>query len=175
MVENCLIDANKSYRPSSGFDVLYVRRFLPNSKCTALIYRTGKVGLVGGRSLSELDMYADMLVTAIGSTFKRTEIIIYNIVGSYDCLHRIFLESLYNFVISSKNTADDGRILSFLKILFDPEFFPAVKIRPYHDLDDNTTCLIFRSGKLIVTGSSSMHTLNSAANIVYNLCKKFFI
>ena len=127
-------------------------------KLAMLIFRTGKVICSGARSKEEIDIAVQKLL----KKFREANIIIkatpkieiQNIVASSNLNFRVNLDVL---AIECDNTE------------YEPEQFPGLIFR----LDDpKTVMLVFRSGRIIVTGAKTPRDADMAAETTKKIIKK---
>lgn len=131
---------------------------LQKPKLAMLIFRTGKVICSGARSRDEINIAVNELLNKFreaGITISRTpDIEIQNIVASSSLDFRVNLDTL---AIECENTE------------YEPEQFPGLIFR----LDKpRTVMLVFRSGKIIVTGAKTPQDANMAAEITRDIIRK---
>jgi transcription initiation factor TFIID TATA-box-binding protein len=151
---------NVEYNPRK-FNALIVRTRHP--KITALVFHTGKMVIIGAKSQEESlnggKKVAKLLRRAGGKQIKMKEFRIQNIVASAQVNYRIDLETL----CFSKPAL----------IYYEPELFsPACKIR-FSKEDGNLTALVFRTGKLIYTGSVDCSKINDFHSYLRRLLLKY--
>ncbi|HIE33864.1 MAG TPA: TATA-box-binding protein [Candidatus Altiarchaeales archaeon] len=130
---------------------------LDKPKLAMLIFRTGKVICSGARSKDEINIAVNTLLKKFreaGITISRIpDIEIQNIVASSNLDFRVNLDALAMDCINTE---------------YEPEQFPGLIFR----LDDpKTVMLVFRSGKIIVTGAKTPHDAERAAEITRNTIK----
>jgi transcription initiation factor TFIID TATA-box-binding protein len=144
--------------PESQYDA---KRFagliwrIKEPKATALLFSNGKMVCLGTKSQLELDgagrKFTEQLAI-LGYEPNFPTFTIRNVVGSGDCGFKIKLEQL-----------SDDKIGVYI-----PEFFPALDYR-----FKNVTCLIFHSGKVIVTGAKRQEEIEEAFAHLYPLLQKY--
>jgi transcription initiation factor TFIID TATA-box-binding protein len=136
---------NSEYNPKK-FNALILRTRRP--RVTALVFYTGKIVVVGAKSEQEsiagAEKVAKLLQRATRKkkmTIKVNDFRLQNIVASSQLKHRIQIENLH--------AAKPGYVY------YEPELFsPACKIK--WTKGENLVALIFRSGKIIYTGTSDL-------------------
>ena len=114
---------------------------LQEPKCSMLIFRTGKVICSGARSRTDIDAAAEKLLAKLQEAQMpvkdKPKIEIQNIVASASLDFRVNLDQL---AMECENTE------------YEPEQFPGLIFR----LDDpKTVMLVFKSGKMIITGAKT--------------------
>lgn len=146
------IDSNLpggDYRPEVFPGLTYV---LENPKCAVLLLTNGRVAVTGCKTMEDAQSaleYVVQLLSSIGvSAYYNTDIKILNIVGSMDITKEV---DLYSFF----------KILNTTKAEFEPERFPGII---YH-MGDGIDMLIFKSGKVVLTGAKTMENFNTSAEI----------
>ncbi len=141
--------ANTEYNPRR-FCSLVAR--IKSPKSTALINASGKLVILGARTLEELDQGVRLHVRAIRKAgypdCKVEEITVNNIVASCNIFAPLRLEALQ---LAFGGPAGGAEL--------DMEIFPAI-IYKLHD--PSVTMLIFSSGKINITGASSHSAINAA-------------
>jgi transcription initiation factor TFIID TATA-box-binding protein len=127
---------NVEYNPRK-FNALILRTRKP--RVTALIFHTGKIVVVGATCVRESEEGAAKVAKLIsGKTSQLADFSLQNIAASSHVNYRVNLEEL--------SECKRGFVV------FEPELFtPAAKMR--YKKDKNLIALIFRSGKLIYTGT----------------------
>ncbi|MFH0860123.1 MAG: TATA-box-binding protein [Candidatus Altiarchaeota archaeon] len=128
-------------------------------KLAMLIFRTGKVICSGARSKKEIDQAVEKLIKKLreGSIRLKSKPIveIQNIVASASLGFQVNLDTL---AIECMNTE------------YEPEQFPGLVFR----LDKpKTVMLIFRSGKIIITGAKTPGDANKAAERTREMVKSY--
>lgn len=122
-------------------------------KCTALVFRTGKMIITGAKTVDESELSAKKYVAIIqkaGFAARFESFQIRNITASCDCGFPISLEGML-YAYSSNCT-------------YEPELFPGLIYR----LDNSKmVLLIFVSGKLVITGAKAPESLGEALTTVY--------
>jgi len=127
-------------------------------KLAMLIFRTGKVICSGARSRDEIEIAVQKLLKKFRKANieikAKPKIEIQNIVASSSLNFRVNLDVL---AIECENTE------------YEPEQFPGLIFR----LDEpKTVMLVFRSGKIIVTGAKTPRDADIAAETTRNIIKK---
>jgi transcription initiation factor TFIID TATA-box-binding protein len=139
------------YRPER-FPGLVFRQKKP--KTATLIFSTGKMVCTGAKSEKEANTAIFKVVRKLKDRgimiTKKPEIKVVNIVASANILAMIDLEkAAYNLS----------------KVMYEPEQFPGLIYR----MDDpRVVILIFRSGKLVVTGADREEYVRPAVEKLYN-------
>ena len=124
-----------------------------------LIFRTGKVICSGARSKREIDSAVEILLKKLRKAGVRIRgrpvVEIQNIVASSSLDFKVNLDTL---AIECFNTE------------YEPEQFPGLV---YRLEEPKTVMLIFRSGKIIITGAKSPRDVNSAAEKTKEMVKSY--
>lgn len=111
--------------------------------CTATIFKSGKVVLVGAKSMADIDKS----VNHIGDQFGPIEhVAIRNVVASVSCDGRV----------------DLSQLASTLKCHYNPDIYNGLVAR----LANGSTCIVFHTGKAIVTGCPSFEVCQESINII---------
>ncbi len=128
-------------------------------KVAMLLFRTGKVICSGALSRKDIDCAVDKLVKELrvcGVRVRKKPIIeIQNIVASADLGFKVNLDNLVVECVSTE---------------YEPEQFPGLVFR----LDDpKTVMLIFRSGKIIITGAKTRKSANISAERTQRMVREY--
>ena len=147
------IDIEKLSTTVSGID--NPKRFpgviyrLKDPKLSMLIFRTGKVICSGARSKADIDRAVEQLLAKLKEgkikVTEKPKVQIQNIVGSASLNFRVNLDQL---AMDCEDTE------------YEPEQFPGLIFRL---AEPKTVMLIFKSGKMIVTGAKTVQQANTAA------------
>ncbi len=147
------IDLNKIARKYPDFDYRPERfpgliMHIPNPKSTILVFRNGKMVVVGMRDESEANSVTDEVVSLlkganVGIAGKPT-ITIRNVVASGD-LH------MYVDLIEATMVMDNA--------MYEPEVFPGLV---YHMTEPKATFLIFNSGRFVCIGAKTKEIVGDA-------------
>lgn len=147
--------AFETTRSRNGFKRLRWRL----SNCTALIYASGKVVLVGATSEDAIQCKSREIFTTLGGCGKLTYKIS-NYVGHFKYDQRINLEMLYNNIRLMEPNRYFGS--------YEPERFPGF----CYLTRNHSTVTIFRSGHLIITGCKTIESVETAFSEVNDLIKQ---
>jgi len=121
---------------------------LKRPKTTTLIFRTGKMVCTGARSERDAKSAVGRVVRDLrrkGFKIRSPEIEIVNIVGTADFGGEVDLESMVDIL-------DD--------IMYEPEMFPGLIYRMKYP---KVVILLFRSGKIVLTGADREEKVHEAA------------
>ena len=123
-------------------------------KTALLLFTSGKVVCTGGKSLDDVrksvDIVAGKLLEGGISVERNPEITVQNIVATCDLGVEI---NLVNIVMS----------LSLEEVEYEPEQFPGLVYR----LDNpKAVCLLFGTGKMVITGARTMEDVDKAVETV---------
>jgi transcription initiation factor TFIID TATA-box-binding protein len=153
---NCKLDLEFIARNS--FNVEYkwkkitaVIKRLRNPRCTCKIFSNGNIGITGCKSIEQCDIAIRKIarmIEKLGYEVKITNKEVTNMVGSFNFGSIINLEAL---------TTSIGQNASF-----EPELFPGLIYKT-----DTCSILVFRSGKIIITGVKCKKELNDAFEIIF--------
>jgi transcription initiation factor TFIID TATA-box-binding protein len=153
---------NSEYNPKK-FNALILRTRRP--RVTALLFYTGKIVVVGAKSEQEsiagAEKVAKLLQRATRKekkTIKVNDFRLQNIVASSQLNHRIQIDNLH--------AAKPGYVY------YEPELFsPACKIK--WTKGESLTALIFRSGKIIYTGTTDLAKINDFHSYLRQMLLKY--
>ncbi|MCK4367924.1 MAG: TATA-box-binding protein [Thermoplasmata archaeon] len=122
-------------------------------KTALLLFKTGKVVCTGGKSLDDVresvDIVAGKLLEAGMPVERHPEIAVQNIVAVCDLGTEL---NLNNITISLD-----------LDVEYEPEQFPGLVLRLE---DPKIVCLLFGSGKMVLTGAKNTEDLDRAVDSV---------
>jgi TATA-box binding protein (TBP) (component of TFIID and TFIIIB) len=121
---------------------------------TFLIYQNGKCVILGGKDDLERDLGVRWLELETGNDCN-DEIVVHNIVYSWDVQRRIKLEDLYNRILDTYPNQHVGT-LDYPSLIFQEPGF-------------KTKALLYSSGKIIITGSSTMDGIDRMMNKLSHL------
>jgi len=128
-------------------------------KTALLLFRTGKVVCTGGKSLDDVresvDIVAGKLLEAGLPVERHPEITVQNIVAVCDLGADL---NLNNIAISLD-----------LNLEYEPEQFPGLVLRLE---DPKIVCLLFGSGKMVLTGAKNTEDLDRAVESVRDVLSK---
>ena len=132
-----------------------------NNGVTYLLYANGKCVMLGCRSLQ--DMYeATEWIKQILLMDSKENFVLHNVVGTFKVDCEINLRKLSETLRAIRK--DYG--------YFEPELTPALVYRP--QCFPKATCLIFRTGRVIMTGVVSFKILNQMYTEIFELIKSFY-
>jgi transcription initiation factor TFIID TATA-box-binding protein len=153
---NCELDLEFIARNSFNVEykwknINYVIKRLRNPRCTCKIFSNGNIGITGCRSIEQCDIAIRKIarmIQKLGYEVKITNKEVTNMVGSFNFGSTIDLEVL---------TTSIGQ-----NAIFEPELFPGLIYKA-----DTCSILVFRSGKIIITGFKCKKQLNDAFEIIF--------
>lgn len=128
-------------------------------RCTALIFRTGKIICTGARNEYEAQLASRKFVRIIqklGYNVKFSDYKIQNIVATVDLRFPIRLENLNQI---------HGQFSSY-----EPELFPGLI---YRMVKPRLVLLIFVNGKIVFTGAKSRDDINECLETIYPILQSF--
>ena len=147
---------NSEYSPSRFHGVVMRMR---EPRCTALIFRTGKIICTGARNETEANLgtrkFARIL-QKLGYPIKFLEFKIQNIVATVDLRFPIRLENLNQV---------HGQFSSY-----EPELFPGLI---YRMVKPRMVLLIFVNGKIVFTGAKSRKDIVECLETLYPILQSF--
>ncbi|EPX70766.1 TATA-binding protein [Schizosaccharomyces octosporus yFS286] len=147
---------NAEYNPKR-FAAVIMR--IREPKSTALIFASGKMVVLGGKSEDDSKLasrkYA-RIIQKLGFNAKFTDFKIQNIVGSCDVKFPIRLEGL---------AYSHGTFSSY-----EPELFPGLI---YRMVKPKVVLLIFVSGKIVLTGAKVREEIYQAFEAIYPVLSEF--
>ena len=150
---------NIEYKPAKFIAAILRIR---NPRTTCLCFSTGKLVIVGAKSIEESKKAARKFARRIQRALKSTSIqfhnfTIRNIVASFTNKHKIDLSSLYYANMS--------------KCTYAQEDFPGLKYKPF--VDEKVVSIIFNSGCVIITGATKISKIEEVSNLMYRILLKF--
>jgi transcription initiation factor TFIID TATA-box-binding protein len=123
-------------------------------KTALLLFGSGKVICTGGKTLNDVresvDIVADKLLKAGIPVERHPEITVQNIVATCDLGAGI---NLVNIVMA----------LSLEEVEYEPEQFPGLV---YRLENPKAVCLLFGTGKMVITGARTMEDVDKAVETV---------
>ena len=136
----------KGYKTSNRFfDSVRLSVYTQTKKVTALIYRSGRIVIIGADCELQLIDAKDQ-ITCLLNTFVQESITVSNYVFTHDLKQPVNLASIYNEL---RNNSD----IRVGSVQYEPELFPAliIKINLKH-MERETKVTIFQTGKMNITG-----------------------
>ena len=159
---------NTQYNPLK-FSGLIMR--IKDPKTTALIFSNGKIICLGAKteedSKNACRKYAK-IIKNLNYPVIFKNFTIQNIVGSCEAHFKIDLRNLYNYMVIYDRT-----------VYYETELFPGLI---YHYLDKNIengepkaniVFLIFKSGKMVITGAKKREQIYNSFNKIFPVLNKF--
>lgn len=147
---------NSEYNPSRFHGVIMRIR---QPRCTALIFRSGKVVCTGARNETDANLgtrkFARIL-QKLGFPVKFMEFKIQNLVATVDLRFPIRLENLNQM---------HGQFSSY-----EPELFPGLI---YRMVKPRVVLLIFVNGKIVFTGAKSNQEISDSLENIYPILQSF--
>lgn len=151
-------ESSAIYNPKKFPGIVYR---IQNPKLGTLIFNTGKVICSGAKSRKDIDKGLGKLIAKLKEKNVKLKgkpkVEIQNIVGSANLGFRVNLDLL---ATECENTE------------YEPEQFPGLVFRVDKP---KTVMLIFRSGKIIITGAKTPQDANLAANVTREIVKEYAI
>ncbi|XP_026478569.1 TBP-related factor [Ctenocephalides felis] len=147
---------NTEYNPSR-FSGVVMRIIEP--KCTALIFRTGKLVCTGGRNEASNNIGARKMariIQKLGFNVRFLDFKIQNLVATVDLRFPIRLENLHEV---------HAQFCSY-----EPELFPGLI---YRLVRPRVVLLIFVTGKIVFTGAKTRSDLAEALEVIYPVLISF--
>jgi len=132
---------NSEYHPESNSSLVY--RPSSENNITILVHTSGRQSITGAKNKIELQdahesFIDDLEKIGVGFEKKEEDIIIQNIVSTYDFEHEFDLATL-------------SVTLGLENVEYEPEQFPGVIYRS----ETGATVLLFSSGKCVITGAKT--------------------
>ncbi|KAL3084276.1 hypothetical protein niasHS_009764 [Heterodera schachtii] len=150
--------ANTEYNPRRFHAIIMRIRTTTGKTVAALVFQSARVVLTGVSHPSSANKMAARVLRRIQHTQSITlgihQLRVVNIVSVQTFPKRISVERLQNT----------------LGGIYDPTIFPALRCK----LSNGVTCLIYISGKVIVTGAKSLDVLHQSFSILSNIVPKYF-
>jgi len=143
---------NAKYNPDVYFALIYK---LHTPKLSILVNWSGKLIFTGAKKISDIENARKIFfedIKRLGYTPKNNVININNIVVKIDFNSPLKLEKIFEININQN-------------IEFEKEIFPGLILK--HE-DPKFTALIFKSGKVIMTGLKELETIKIAIEILEN-------
>ena len=123
-------------------------------KTALLLFGSGKVICTGGKSLNDVresvDIVADKLLKAGIPVERHPEITVQNIVATSDLGAKLNLNNI-------------ATSLGVEHIEYEPEQFPGLV---YRLEDPKTVCLLFSTGKMVLTGAKNVEEIDRAVESI---------
>lgn len=141
---------NAEFNPKR-FSAVIIR--IQEPKATALLFKSGKINVTGAKSEQDAKKAAkkfQKIIARVGYTGSFNDFKVQNISGTCDCKFPIRLESF-----ALKNS---------LFASYEPEIFSGVI---YRLMNPKVVCMIFVSGKIIVTGAKYRAHIDTAVEKLY--------
>ncbi|XP_065356695.1 TBP-related factor [Calliphora vicina] len=147
---------NSEYTPSRFHGVVMRMR---DPRCTALIFRTGKIICTGARNEAEASLGTRKfarIIQKLGYPVKFTDFRLQNIVATVDLRFPIRLENLNQV---------HGQFSSY-----EPELFPGLI---YRMVKPRMVMLIFVNGKIVFTGAKARKDILECLELIYPILLSF--
>ena len=145
------------YEPTSFPGLIYRIR---DPKTAILLFKSGKANCTGGKSLEEvrraIQKVAGLLIESGISANPDPEFVVQNMVAIYDIGHTL---NLTNLTIA----------LGLENIEYEPEQFPGLV---YRVRDPKVVCLLFGSGKMVITGAKNEEDIERAVDGVVDAIRQ---
>lgn len=145
------------YEPMSFPGLIYRIR---DPKTAILLFKSGKANCTGGKSLEEvrraIQKVAGLLIGSGISANPDPEFVVQNMVAIYDIGHAL---NLTNLTIA----------LGLENIEYEPEQFPGLV---YRVRDPKVVCLLFGSGKMVITGAKNEEDIERAVDGVVDAIRQ---
>ncbi|KFB39418.1 TATA-box-binding protein [Anopheles sinensis] len=147
---------NSEYNPSRFHGVVMRIR---DPRCTALIFRSGKIICTGAKNETEANLGLRKFVRIIqklGNNVKFLDFKVQNLVATADLRFPIRLENL---------NQNHGQFSSY-----EPELFPGLIYRMVHP---RVVLLIFVNGKIVFTGAKNVREINESLENIYPILQSY--
>ncbi len=148
---------NAEYHPKR-FSAVILR--IREPRCTALCFESGKIIVTGALSVEASKLGCRKIckiLKKLGQPVKFLEYRVQNMVAVVDMHRPVCLE---NFASDHTDHAN-----------YEPELFPAVI---FHMMEPKCCCLVFVTGKMVITGAKSREHVFDACEKLYPLVKRYF-
>lgn len=150
---------NAEYNPKR-FKCVTIR--LTEPKVTGLVFKNGKINIVGSKSKEDAHFaarkYGSLLHKLGYSSNRILDFKVSSMVAVINCQFPVNIEAI--------SSAEGHRILSN----YNPEVFAGLVYKlPYPQV----TMLIFKSGKVVMTGAKSVEELDAAAEQIYDVLLQY--
>ncbi|KAL3079414.1 hypothetical protein niasHS_013060 [Heterodera schachtii] len=149
---------NTEYNPRRFHDIIMRIRTTAGKTVAALVFQSARVVLTGVPHPNNASKMAARVLRRIQHTQSIAlgihELRVVNIVGVQTLPQRISVERLQNT----------------LGGIYDPKIFPALRCK----LLNGVTCLVYISGKIIVTGAQSLDILHQSFTNLSNIIPNYF-
>uniref|UniRef100_A0AAG5DHJ5 TATA-box-binding protein n=1 Tax=Anopheles atroparvus TaxID=41427 RepID=A0AAG5DHJ5_ANOAO len=147
---------NSEYNPSRFHGVVMRIR---DPRCTALVFRSGKIICTGAKNEAEANLGLRKFVRIIqklGNNVKFLDFKVQNLVATADLRFPIRLENLNQV---------HGQFSSY-----EPELFPGLI---YRMVKPRVVLLIFVNGKIVFTGAKNLREINESLENIYPILQSF--
>ena len=129
-------------------------------KTALLLFGSGKVVCTGGKTLNDVresvDIVADKLLKAGIPVERHPEITVQNIVATSDLGAKLNLNNI-------------ATSLGVEHIEYEPEQFPGLV---YRLEDPKVVCLLFGTGKMVITGAKNMEEVDRAVELIVEVLSR---
>jgi len=145
------VNTTVTAKATRAFTVRQKHRIFPGntiklSSSTCILFSSGKLVIVGAKSQDKIDAAIHEITQLIGPI---KNVSLKNVVGSCSLGHPINLIHLHSKIESS----------------YEPELFTGLVTK----VSSGATCLIFHTGKIIVTGTRTFDKCEESLNIISEL------
>ncbi|XP_055547708.1 TBP-related factor [Wyeomyia smithii] len=147
---------NSEYNPSRFHGVVMRIR---DPRCTALVFRSGKIVCTGARNEHDANLAARKfarIIQKIGYSVRFLDFKVQNLVATVDLRFPIRLENLNQV---------HGQFSSY-----EPELFPGLI---YRMVKPRVVLLIFVNGKIVFTGAKSEREITDSLENIYPILQSF--
>lgn len=147
---------NTEYNPARFHGVVMRIR---DPRCTALVFRSGKIVCTGVRNESDANLAARKfarIIQKLGYNVRFMEFKVQNLVATVDLRFPIRLENLNQV---------HGQFSSY-----EPELFPGLI---YRMVKPRVVLLIFVNGKIVFTGAKSEREITDSLENIYPILQSF--
>lgn len=148
-----------------GFDQAIWK--MDKKNCTALIYKSGKVVLVGSKSRKSCKCIAKHMRNTIGDgNEEKCHVKFYNFVGSSAFAHAIRLADFVTWCQSQPSHFFEH----WIRVTHDPELFPGAN---FFVSGLGSTVVLFASGKYFITGCKTKDDLVQSNRFIENVLEEY--
>ena len=155
----CQQSKSRWVRSKTRANVLIRKKFnsvimkIEKPKVTAQIFKSGKIVLLGAKSIDEVNEGAKIIAGKLGREIIENPVTT-NWVGTYAFGYPLNLD---NYCLFMRQYHGNGSVCTY-----EAELFDALMYQP--DSSKKAKCTIFKSGKLILTGCKTIGDLNETFN-----------
>ncbi len=148
---------NAEYHPKR-FSAVVLR--IREPRCTALCFESAKIIVTGASSVENAKLGARKICKILKKLDQPVKFLDFKIQNMVAVVHLHRPICLENFAHDNADHAS-----------YEPELFPAVI---FHMVEPKVCCLLFVTGKMVVTGAKSKENIFDACEKMYPLVRRYF-